>query len=70
LDWLDAHKLELRLEPGTPTCRPNTLDLVFSNLLLRALVEDHLKTPSNYAIIRIILEQEEPLPIYKLGSTN
>jgi hypothetical protein len=33
-------------------------------------VEDHLKTPSNHAIIGIILEQEEPSPIYKLGSTN
>ncbi|CBF73637.1 hypothetical protein AN7978.2 [Aspergillus nidulans FGSC A4] len=70
LDWLDAHELELRLEPGTPTRGPNTLDLVFSNLPLRALVEDHLKTPSDHATIGIILEQEEPPPIYKLGSTN
>ncbi|CBF84144.1 hypothetical protein AN2724.2 [Aspergillus nidulans FGSC A4] len=70
LDWLDAHELELRLEPGTPTRGPNTLDLVFSNLPLRALVEDHLKTPSDHATIGIILEQEEPSPIYKLGSTN
>ncbi|CBF84165.1 hypothetical protein AN2712.2 [Aspergillus nidulans FGSC A4] len=70
LDWLDAHELELRLEPGTPTRGPNTLDLVFSNIPLRALVEDHLKTPSDHATIGIILEQDEPSPIHKLGSTN
>jgi hypothetical protein len=33
-------------------------------------VEDHLKTPSDHATIGIILEQEEPSPIYNLGSTN
>jgi hypothetical protein len=33
-------------------------------------VEDHLKTPSDHATIGIILEQEGPYPIHKLGSTN
>jgi hypothetical protein len=60
LDWLESHALELCLEPGTPTCRQNTLDLVFSNMPVRVLVEEHLRIPSNYAIIRILLDQEEP----------
>ena len=33
-------------------------------------MEDHLKTPSDHATIGIILEQEGPPPIHKLGSTN
>jgi hypothetical protein len=37
---------------------------------VRALVEEHLRIPSDHTIIRILLDQEEPPPIQQLGLTN
>jgi hypothetical protein len=37
---------------------------------VRASVEEHLRTPSDHATIRILLDQEEPPPIRQLGLTN
>jgi hypothetical protein len=70
IEWLETHELALYLEPGTPTRGDNVLDLVFSNLPVRATVEDYLSTSSDHATILITVDWEEAPPHPKLGSTN
>ncbi|BDD59021.1 hypothetical protein MAP00_009279 [Monascus purpureus] len=58
------------MEPGTPTRGPNTLDLVFSNMLIEAVVEDYLNTSSDHATILITTDWTEPISRPRIGSTD
>lgn len=70
IEWLEAHELVLCMEPGTPTHGPNTLDLVFSNMLIEAVVEDYLNTSSDHATILITTDWTEPISRPRIGSTD
>lgn len=70
IEWLETHGLALCIEPGTPTRRHNTLDLVFSDVPSNATVEDHLTTTSDHATILTRLDWAEAPPRPKLGTTD
>lgn len=62
IEWLETHDLALGIESDTPTRGKSTLDLVFSNMLIKATMEDYLDTSSDHATILTLIGEKEPAP--------